>query len=168
VKPMAGDLVITEIMADPSKATDALGEWFEVLVKKNVDLNGVGIGAPGAIPKAVVTSTDCVSVTTGSYLVFANNATMGRNGGLPRVDVAYSTAFGLVNSGGTFALSIDGNLIDAATYGSATAGASWSLDANKLDATSNDTAGNFCVTPPATTHRAGGRGPPGGANPGCP
>jgi hypothetical protein len=167
VKPKAGDLIITEVMADPKAVADASGEWFEVLAKANVDLNGVGIGAPGAAPKATVTSADCVKVTSGSYLVFANNGDMGSNGGLPKVDVAYASAFTLVNSGGTFALSIDGTLLDAATYGAATSGASLQLDSGKLDTTSNDTAGNFCVTAAGTTYGAGDRGTPGKANATC-
>src|SRR5262249_26281145 len=106
-----------------------------------------------------------VKAASGTYLVFANNGDMGTNGGLPKVDVAYSGTFGLTNSGATFALSIDGTLLDAATYGPATAGTSCAPDPTTTDTTSTDTAGNFCKA--MTTYGAGDKGTPGAANPPC-
>jgi hypothetical protein len=49
VSPAPGDLVISEVMADPSGAVTGK-EWFEVYVASAVDLNGVVAGLAGGSP----------------------------------------------------------------------------------------------------------------------
>src|SRR5262249_14545772 len=99
VPPAAGDLVLTEVMPNPT-GTDTGREWFEVLVKKAVDLNGLELGAAYPTVLSTVDTTDCERVMPGTYLVFAHTdpsvATL-----LPHVDASFQ--FSLVNSdGGVF------------------------------------------------------------------
>ena len=96
VSPVEGDIVITELMPDPSAAPDADGEWFEILVTANVDLNGLELGRDVGDPDLTLEPTECLSMTAGSYVVFAKSDDMGLNGGLPQVDHTFS--FSLTNS----------------------------------------------------------------------
>ena len=53
VAPQPGDLVIDEVMPNPDKVSDSNGEWFEVAVEKDVDLNGLRAGQrPRAPPRS--------------------------------------------------------------------------------------------------------------------
>lgn len=161
-EPAAGDLVVSEVMADPA-GSDTAQEWFEVYVKTDVDLNGLELGTALGSPDDTLTSTDCLAVTAGRFLLFARSTDSTMNGGLP---APYQTeSLSLTNSGGTIVLSVGGNLVDSAPYASATTGASFSLDPTKLDATSNDDTASWCAG--KTTYGAGGKGTPGAANDSC-
>ncbi len=161
--PGPGDLVITEIMADPAAVADADGEWFEVLVTRDVDLNGLGIGDDPAAPKTVLADPACLSVPAGTRLLFARNEDAAANGGLPAVD--HTFAFGLANGGGTLALAVDGTVVDTVTWTNATAGTAWSLSSDAENATANDDPANWCdATAP---YGDGDLGTPGAANPAC-
>lgn len=158
VSPQAGDLQITEYMADPSKVADATGEWFEVLVKSDVDLNGIGIGtnpATGAVQQTLDTSK-CIHAAAGTYLVFAESTDPTANGGLPSVDVTETLT--LANTSGGLFLSLGGTMLDQVTYTSTTTGASASLDPA--------VANKWC--PGTTAYGQGDLGTPGAANPSCP
>ena len=157
-----GDLVISEIMPNPASAEPA-GEWFEVYVARNVDLNGVQVG-PTLVDLTTITEADCIAVTAGSFLIFARNTTMGANGGLPRVDRPIT--FNLVNDAGSIVLAFDDALLDAVTWTTTTNGVSASVSADKLDPDGNDMTSSFC--PGVGTYGAGGMGTPGAANPTCP
>ncbi|MBA3459411.1 MAG: lamin tail domain-containing protein [Deltaproteobacteria bacterium] len=45
--PGPGDLVITEVMPNPSAVADAMGEWFEVQAMRDIDLNGLSVDRVG-------------------------------------------------------------------------------------------------------------------------
>ncbi len=163
VPPAAGDLVIAEVMADPSAVADADGEWFEVLVTKDVDLNGLELGTEPGAPKATLSDPTCLSVTAGTRLLFARNPDPMQNGGLPAADHTFD--FGLANAGGGLVLSVEGTVIDAVTWTSSTAGAAHNLDPSAEDATANDDPNNWCdATAP---YGDGDLGTPGAANTAC-
>ncbi len=162
--PAAGDLVISEIMSDPSQVTDAVGEWFEVYVARDLDLNRLQVGKTQGTVDFTLPGGECLAVAAGSHVIFAASLDSGENGGLPRAD--YLLSFGLTNSGGSLFVGFDGTLLDAVTYTAATAGTAWSLSSSKLDPAENDLAANWC--PAAATYGAGDHGTPGGANPSCP
>ncbi|RMG98095.1 MAG: hypothetical protein D6705_06685 [Deltaproteobacteria bacterium] len=163
VPPGPGDLVITEVMPNPSAVADADGEWFEVLVTADVDLNGIGIGTSADMPATVLSDLDCLSVTAGTRLVFARVADTTQNGGLPPVDVVFGHS--LVNSDGTLVLSTDGTVVDSVTWASAPDGASLALDPSAEDATANDDPNNWCAA--TTPYGDGDLGTPAAANPPC-
>lgn len=172
VRPAMGDLVLTEVMPDPQAVDDTLGEFFEVLVKRDVDLNGVSFGSEAWMLPAAHTATNgitlggsaCRRVTAGSYLVFARSNQASANGGISTV---YETfGFGLSNSG---ALSrhvkavSQGVELDRLAFpltATATPGASVQLNAGLTDVTDNDNAANLSLTP--TTARYGGTALPDG------
>ncbi|MHB8874541.1 MAG: lamin tail domain-containing protein, partial [Myxococcaceae bacterium] len=81
-RPGVGGLVITEFLSNPKSTDDANGEWIEVLVKADCDLNGLSYGNEGASPSTLASST-CVARTAGSYVLFAKSTDPLVNGGLP-------------------------------------------------------------------------------------
>ncbi len=170
VPPSAGDLLITEVMADPAAVSDAVGEYFEVLVKADVDLNGLVVSNDtGATP---VGGQTCVRPGAGAYVLFAKNADPNVNGGLPAQKIAGGFSFALVQGGGTLTVRLgDGGVLDRMTYPAATAGASLQLSASALDGGSD--GGIWCLTP--TNRRItlpdggmGDRGTPAQENEVCP
>ena len=161
-QPGVGDLVVSEIMADPV-GTDTAEEWFEVYVAADVDLNGLQLGTTVGTPKDTLADASCLAVTAGSYLVFARGTDGGTNGGLGAVYRTESLTLG--NTGGTVVLSVGDTVIDQVTYAKAPSGASWSLDPARLDATANDDHASWCAG--VTLYGAGGKGSPGAANPAC-
>jgi hypothetical protein len=145
VSPVAGDLVITEVMADPSAAGDTSGEWFEVLVTANVDLNGLQLGrTPGSVDHTVPAAGDCIPVTAGTYTVFAKSVDPGVNGNLPVADLEMG-GLSLTNSGSTLFVGRSGMVLDQITYAAASAGTAWTLDPLSEDPTNNDMVENFCL-----------------------
>ena len=162
--PQSGDLVITELMADPAKVNDTAGEWFEVYVARDVDLNHLQVGRTAGTVDLTLPGGDCLAVASGTYIVFARSLDSGQNGGLPRADFAFS--FGLTNSGGSLFVGYGGQVLDSVTYGAAQAGKSWSLDGGKLDPALNDEASNWCAGKDA--YGLGDLGTPGAQNPTCP
>ena len=159
----AGDLIITEVMANPDATTDADGEWFELYVGADVDLNEVQIGKVLGEPDLTIDDEACVAVSAGSYLVFARDADGAINGMLPSVD--YLFGFGLTNSNSALVIERGGSLLDQVTWTSVPTGASRSLSGDQLDAGANDDDANWCGGVGA--YGAGDLGSPGAANPLC-
>lgn len=170
VAPAPGDLVVTEFMADPSSVSDALGEWFEVVAKNDVDLNGLVLQGTSGTP-ATVSSTSCLRADAGSHVVFAHQADPAVNGSLPAVTQTFT--FSLANAAGTITLIHDAGVIDTVSWATTQgAGASTQLDVNKYDATLNDVPTNLCRTDAGTfgTLPDGGasdKGTPGQLNHAC-
>ncbi len=164
VAPQPGDLVISEVMPNPDKVSDSNGEWFEVAVEKDVDLNGLQMGTTPGSPKVTLSDPTCLHATAGSYLVFAHGTDPTVNGGLPQVDGMFS--FGLTNSGGSVFIGRDGAVLDQVQWTSSPTGASLSLDPTKTDPTANDDPANWC--PAVDAYGDGDLGTPGAVNPACP
>jgi hypothetical protein len=177
VAPGPGDLVITEVMPSPTKVSDPNGEWFEAKVMSDVDLNGVGLDRAGdAIKPDIITSTDCLRVTAGSYVVFAK-AAMAVNGGLPADAIANSFKFALVAGNGTtgdVAILAGTTVVDAVTWTRSTTGKALQLDPSRSDAIANDDESNFCDATatygepsPPPDNKPADLGTPGAANSRC-
>jgi hypothetical protein len=168
VPPVAGDLVISEVMADP-RGADTDQEWFELHVARDVDLNGLQIGTTAGTVKETLTSTTCLHAAAGSYVLLAHSTDPAVNGGLPAPLARFTTA--LVNTASVSAparlfVGLGGAELDAMTYTRVTTGASLALDPGKLDPTANDDPGAYCAG--ASTYGAGGAGTPAAPNPPCP
>jgi hypothetical protein len=164
VAPVAGDLIITEVMPNPEGAET--GEWFEARVVRDVDLNGVGLDRAGDnnVAPNLIESPDCIRVTAGSYVVFAHSTESGPNGGLPTDKIAGTFRFAMVDTGDARIL-FDSVVIDAVTWTGADEGVSVALDPDFEDAIANDVVSNYC--PGVGAYGAGGLGTPGEANPQC-
>jgi hypothetical protein len=165
---MPGDLVITEIMQNPTAASDTVGEWFEVYNASgaDVDLDGLVVSDLGS---NLFTVTGSLVVAADSYVVFGINDDAATNGGLA-VDYAYS-GFTLSNGDDEILLSNSTGVIDEVLYDGGMvfpdpAGAAMSLDPASRDAVANDDGANWCDA--TTAYGDGDLGTPGAANPACP
>ncbi|MCA9706616.1 MAG: lamin tail domain-containing protein [Myxococcales bacterium] len=164
VRPQLGDLVITELMANPDVVTDANGEWFEVLVLAPVDLNGLEFGDDPANPDATLpVGGDCLAAAAGERVLFARSADPLVNGGLPPVLGTFG--FGLTNAGGTLFVGLEGRALDTITWSSSPTGASSSLDPAAENPVDNDVEANFC--PSTEPYGDGDLGTPGAVGPAC-
>jgi hypothetical protein len=167
VKPGAGDLVVSEIMAAPGVGNNGPGEWFEVLATTDMDLNGLDLASEGSGHTAL-TSATCLRVSAGDRLLFARSDDPTKNGGLPAVVATFD--FTLVDSASStvperaVVLRLDGSEISRATWTKSTKGVSHQLAAGETSAES----AHWCATPDGLTFGAGDRGTPGAANLDCP
>ena len=146
VKPAAGQLVITEFLANPANVTgfsDAQREWFEI---KNTgatafDLNELSL-ARGTTANQILSST-CKSVPAGGFALFARSNDPAVNAMLPPVDAVFT--FSLVDTAGTIEVRDGATVLDAVAYPSVTSGVSKALDPDSETSVANDTATNFCA-----------------------
>jgi hypothetical protein len=149
-----GDLIITEIMNDPSSVQDDQGEWFEIynLLSYDVDLNGLNIAD---LDNNSHTISSTLVISAESYFVFGNNADTTSNGGAP-VDYSYGIDIGLGNSEDEIIIQytdISGSLIefdsvafDGGTTFPAIPGVSMNLNPNNYSHYGNDTGSNWCAS----------------------
>ena len=167
--PAVGDLVITELMPKPKTISATVGQWFEVLAMKDVDLNGVGLDRANDnnIKPEVQTSTDCIHMAAGTRAVFARSADPGMNGGLTTLG-SFSFTLNPTTVTPDVQLVYGTDIIDAVSWMTSTSGASLQLDPGAEDAASNDEPTNFCNG--MTQYEATGPnlGTPGAANETCP
>ncbi len=163
ITPQPGDLVITEIMPDPTTVSDSFGEWFEIYVVNEVDLNGLKVGHATA-DTSLVNVTGCARAAADSYVIFSRFEFSSSNGGLPPVAEIFS--MNIVNAGDTLSIGIDTTLLDQVTYDPATPGAAWSLDPVATNTSDNDDLTAWCLA--ETPYGDGDLGTPAGPNPACP
>lgn len=112
---IAGDLIISEVMANPNSVTDSNGEWFEIYNSsfETIDLNGLTLSDNGS-NQHQVTSTSPLYLSSNSYFIFGRNTDTNSNGGLV-VDYQYSS-FTLGNSEDEIILTYDGIVITSLLY----------------------------------------------------
>jgi hypothetical protein len=165
VPPRAGDLVITEVMGSPGRASDSVGEWFEVLARAQVDLNELTV-QNGAGSTDTLQSTTCLPVAEGEYALLARSADGFVNGDLPPPRATYALSFSSGNERVILRLGDAG--IDEVALLASSSGRAWQLDPGRLDEVSNDDPSSFCKAPNRWTHDGGGDfGSPGAENPPC-
>ncbi|MCH9683206.1 MAG: lamin tail domain-containing protein, partial [Deltaproteobacteria bacterium] len=163
--PVVGDVVITEVLANPEASEETDGEWFEVYIGADIDLNGLAVGTdPTGLEADPVASNDCMPVAAGTRLVFAREMDTALNGGLPVVDQQFG--FSLRNSDGQLVLSYAGEVLDEFAWDSTPAGATLNLDPDFRTPEDNDDPRYVC--PATTPYGAGDLGSPGEANEQCP
>ncbi|MCH8957332.1 lamin tail domain-containing protein, partial [candidate division KSB1 bacterium] len=88
--PPIPEIVITEIMQNPSAVFDSNGEWFEVFnpTAGAIDIDGWTIKDNGT-DSHTISNGGPLLVPAGGFLVLARNANSGTNGGVT-VDYVYS------------------------------------------------------------------------------
>ncbi|MCA9657530.1 MAG: lamin tail domain-containing protein [Myxococcales bacterium] len=172
--PAVGDLVITEVMANPEAVADADGEWLEIYVGADIDLNRLVLGKePGAVLQTLgADDATCMPVAAGTYILLAANGDMATNGGLP--EPTYPLDFSLGNSGGPLFVALPGaddmtpgEVLDDTTYAASAAGHSRALDPSQLNPLGNDDPMNWCDAADADVYGAGDFGTPAAANSSC-
>jgi hypothetical protein len=164
VAPAPGDLVITEVMANPAAVPDDAGEWIELYVGRDVDLDGLSVGTGPDALRVVVAEGACLRAAAGSHVVLAASADPGTNGGLGAV--AGELGVGLRNSGGTLIIGHGNAVLDEVRWTSAPAGRSLALDPAHRSTAGNDVAAHWCAST-AAPYGSGDVGTPGVANGAC-
>jgi hypothetical protein len=114
--PGPDDLVINEVMQNPSAVADSNGEWFEV---KNV--SGATLDLDGCVVSDADTDAFTIAANTqiaaDEYFVFCVNDTSAENGGLPSCyDWGASNDFTLGNSGDEIIITCGTDEIDRIEY----------------------------------------------------
>jgi hypothetical protein len=168
VSPQPGDLVITELMPNPDKVDDALGEWVELRVLRAVDLNGITIDRVGdSAPAQPLAAEACLHVTAPGFAVLARSKDPAVNGGLPRVDAVLPLPLvgGSAQSPGDVHLYAGPLLLDGVRWRRSAAGKALQLDPDFFDAAANDDERVFCDA--TSPYGAGDRGTPGADNAPC-
>ncbi len=162
-----GDLVITEIMANPDSIGDTSGEYFEVYNTTGADIDMLGYTVRDNGTESFVVSSSLI-VPAGGYAVLGRNGDAMTNGGVT-VDYEYS-GLSLANGDDEVVIECDLMVIDEVIYVIGTtfptgAGASMSLDPNFLNTMDNDNGANWCLSTSALA--SGDTGTPGAINDTC-
>lgn len=157
----AGDLVITELMIDPTTLPDAQGEWFELYNASATALTLRDCKLDDGV-KTLHSFAQAVLIQQGEYATFARAPNPGFT---PSATVALS----LTNSADTLAIICAGIEIDRVSYDKAAgfaieSGVTLSLDPDALSAQQNDDASAWCAGQNLYNDDFG---TPGGANPSC-
>lgn len=94
---LPGDLIISEVLANPAAVSDSNGEWFEIFnpTANIINLNGLTISDDGS-NSHIIESIETLSIAPGNYFVLGNNDDSNTNGGYP-ADYRYAS-FSLANS----------------------------------------------------------------------
>ena len=164
--PRAGELIITEIMANPEAVSDSNGEWVEIFNSSDhaVLINGLIIKDEGSNKHTITSSADLI-IQPGGYWVLVKNKDTTANGGV-QGNYQYSN-FTLANTADQVILCLsDETIIDAVAYETGwplNAGASMELHPDFVQATANDLPGNWF--PARIAYGAGDKGSPGQPNP---
>ena len=171
--PAAGEVIFTEVMADPHfDLADATAEWLELTNVSNEvrTLEGCVVSDVGA-----ATNLGAIVLPPGQAVVLAINVNPAVNGGLQSPQ---ALGFGLSNGGERVALSCGGVVIDDLTFDDVapwpTGAQAYSigLDPTRYTAAANDQGGNWCLARAVYYDDPDGPagdnyGSPGGANPPC-
>ncbi len=112
-----GDLIISEVMANPVAVSDTSGEWFEIhnLTGNSLDLDGITLSDSGS-NMHVVDFVGPLILNPHDYLVFGRSGDASSNGGYA-ADYVYS-GFTLSNSLDEIILSAGGVEIVRLEYAS--------------------------------------------------
>jgi hypothetical protein len=163
----AGDLVLTEILQDPSTADSGAGEWLEILntTEFDVDLQGVVLSDDEGAEYEI----GGVVVAAGQRVVLAGSDDPDLNGGLLAAE-AWGTHFGLRNGDQAVVLSFGTREIDRVVYDNGDTfpdprHASMSLDPGSQTAAANDLGSNWCEG--SQPYGDGDLGTPGAPNTPC-
>ena len=169
----SGAVVITEVMFDPKKVSDGVGEWIEVYNPGDKPVSLVGMVLKDKTQSHTIASNSPVLVPPKGYAVLGINADEKVNGGV-KLDYAYSK-LALGNTDGVVRIENgDGTLIDEVAYKTGAGSQGWpgkisgrsiQLAADSFAADKNDDGSNWCFT--SKTFGDGDAGTPGAAPQSC-
>lgn len=156
--PVAGAVIFTEILSNPTAVADSAGEWFELasVANRPVQIEGCTVGngtTSAALPDQLA--------GPGWIGVVARSLDSGSNGGV----VAFATFGFTLGASGMLELDCDGRTIDTVSWTSEVAGSARSLDSRLWDAQANDADASWCTT--TQTYNGVDNGTPGQLNPFC-
>ena len=117
--PATSDLVINELLVDPSAVSDALGEWIELYNRTQdpIDVDGYSLTELGDAPQTVLLGGDGPLVIPAlGYLVLCRNGDLASNGGIA-CDATYGNGYALANDDDEVILKdAAGNVVDEVAY----------------------------------------------------
>lgn len=147
-----GEVIVSELMPDPTLLTDALGEWIELsnTTDANLELEGCTI-SDDRTDESLIAS---LIIPAHGYVVLARS-----DQAAPTVDQVIRGTV-LANTTDEVIVTCDGILIDRVAYGPGfprPVGKSMQLDPAYFDADDNDVAAHWCAA----------TGSPGATNPVC-
>lgn len=140
----SGELLISEVMANPSAVSDSNGEWFELFNSSTstIDLNGITISDDGA-NSHTISASDPLLIEPGTYFVLGNNGDTSVNGGYI-ADYVYS-GFNLINSSDQIVLTEDNFEIARLDYSGTPFGVA-GISAELINQVFNPGQSNYAVT----------------------
>lgn len=156
-----GDLVVTEVMANPSAVSDTVGEWFELYntTDHRVSLDGLTIADDGSNSHTI--SDPALGIDPGGYAVLGRNGDSAVNGGF-NPDYVYDN-FTLGNSADEIVLKSGDSELFRLTYDHAPAFGAAGVSAELAVFDGHPDAADYQLTPAGMTYGDGDRGTPGGA-----
>jgi hypothetical protein len=165
-----GDLLITEIMADPASLSDTQGEWFEIYNNTNhtIDLHHLVIRKNNT-EQHIINSSVLLPSHEFYVLACSDNAVAG-------IKYIYSTSISLNNAGASLSIynygsdGSDGSIICSINYGAeefpnVASGASLSLSPLHMNYTDALSGNSWCLS--ASEYGTGDLGTPGVQNDAC-
>ncbi len=154
--PEPGDLLISEVMANPSAVTDRVGEWFEIFNpgKDSIILNNLVLSDNGSNQHQINAANDLL-INSGQYFLLARNGDSNINGGIA-ADYVYS-GFTLNNGSDAIIITSDGVEIIRLEYSSGFVKNGKSTELVSLPGGVED----YQTTPDMQTYGAGDTGTPG-------
>jgi hypothetical protein len=140
--PNVGDIIITEIMQNPSAAGDPAGEYFEVYntTTSPIDMIGWVISDLGVDSHTITSS---LVVPAEGYAVLGNSATT-----TPSLDYSYGNDMSLSNGDDEIILTCSSTIIDEVYYDGGPnfpdpSGASMELSITAMNSVDNNTGSNW-------------------------
>ncbi len=124
VSPVASDLMITELLADPTKVADTQGEWLEATAQGVFDLQGVHVAVDGVATDALDHRL-CTPTSNKQVILWVRSIHPLSNGGVP---ADYVLDRGIKQSGGLVQLFYKDTLLDEVVYMPSSPGKSWTKD----------------------------------------
>ena len=154
-----GDLLISEVMANPSAVSDTNGEWFELFnaSSSTINLNGMTLSDDNSNSHQIDNGASLL-IPAGGYLVLARNDNQNENGGF-LADYVYSD-FTLGNSSDQIILSLDSIEITRLDYSGSPFGIA-GISAELINQTANPQSSDYQLTQ-NSTYGLGDIGTPGG------
>lgn len=161
VPPVAGDLVITEIMADPVAVPDEDGEWFEMANISPLTLELCGCRLLNGISFSQLLLP--LKIAPGQRAVLARNTDPAVNGGVIADGLLDRS---LVNGSGKLVIQCHA-VVEVVNWPGTMAGRSWSLDPDFTDPLLNDDPSAWCFPTMPAYNQGGDHGTPGQPNVPC-
>lgn len=153
-----GDLVVSEVMANPAAVGDTSGEWFELYnpTLNSLNLNGLSVRDDGSNSFSI---TEDLYIGAGEYLVLGRNGDVSSNGGYS-AGYVYGRGFSLGNSSDAIVLESEGVEVFRLNY---SANADFGAAGNSMELVSLLTVDEFSyqLTPGGFSYGDGDIGTPG-------
>lgn len=171
-RPLAGEVIVVEMMIDPSGLSDYDAEWFELLniTDQHLDLDGCRLLDLGVNDNDhTIDAGGPLVIGPGALMVMAKTVDPDANGGIAGVAYGFAQAYSLTNTGDAFILRCDDIDVDTVEFDPMTwpygVGIGMQLDPGQQDATANDDPSAWCAA--TAEYVAANTGTPGAANPAC-